>query len=125
MKIFLDTANLDEIRNAQAMGLLDGVTTNPSLIAKENANFERRIIEICETVQGPVSAEVTCTDADGMFKQLLQLSMLSPHVVVKAPITRDGLRAGRRLIQEGIRVNATPFFLLRRACWWQKQELPT
>ena len=69
MKIFLDTANLDEIRNAHVMGLLDGVTTNPSLIAKENANFERRIIEICETAQGLVSAEVTCTDADGMFKQ--------------------------------------------------------
>jgi transaldolase len=110
MKIFLDTANLDEICNAYAMGLLDGVTTNPSLIAKENANFERRIIEICEIVQGPVSAEVTCTDADGMFKQGLQLSRLSPHVVVKVPITRDGLRAGRRLIQEGIRVNATLCF---------------
>lgn len=74
MKIFLDTANLDEIREAASLGLLDGVTTNPSLIAKENAAFEKRIVDICEVVQGPVSAEVTCTDTEGMCRQGRELA---------------------------------------------------
>src|SRR2546426_1827771 len=88
MKIFLDTANLDEIREGASLGLLDGVTTNPSLIAKEGADFRKRIVEICEIVQGPVSAEVTCTDTEGMCRQGRELTKIHSWVVVKTPTTR-------------------------------------
>jgi transaldolase len=110
MKIFLDTANLDEIRDAASIGVLDGVTTNPSLIAKENADFKKRVVEICEIVQGPVSAEVTCTDTEGMCRQGRELAKLHPWVVVKVPTTKEGLRAAKCLAGDGIKVNATLCF---------------
>jgi len=110
VKFFLDTANLDEIREAAGLGLLDGVTTNPSLIAKENADFQKRIVEICEIVQGPVSAEVTCTDTEGMCKQGRELSKLHRWVVVKVPTTKAGLKAAKCLVGEGIKVNVTLCF---------------
>jgi transaldolase len=110
VKIFLDTANLDEIREAASLGVLDGVTTNPSLIAKENAEFQKRVVEICEIVQGPVSAEVTCTDSEGMFTQGRELAKLHTWVVVKVPTTKEGLRAAKRLVAEGIKVNVTLCF---------------
>ncbi|MGD0921271.1 MAG: fructose-6-phosphate aldolase [Terriglobia bacterium] len=110
MKFFLDTANLDEIREAASMGILDGVTTNPSLVAKEGAKFKERIVEICEIVQGPVSAEVTATDTEGMCSQGRELAKLHQWVVVKIPITKAGLKAVKLLVGEGIRVNATLCF---------------
>lgn len=110
MKFFLDTANLDEIREAASMGILDGVTTNPSLIAKEGAKFKERIVEICEIVQGPVSAEVTATDTEGMCSQGRELAKLHRWVVVKIPIIKAGLKAVKLLVGEGIRVNATLCF---------------
>jgi transaldolase len=90
VKFFLDTANLEEIREAASIGVLDGVTTNPSLIAKEKADFAKRVVEICEIVQGPVSAEVTVTDTEGMCRQGRELAKLHPWVVVKVPTTREG-----------------------------------
>src|SRR5579863_5139462 len=110
MKFFLDTANLDEIREAASMGVLDGVTTNPSLIAKEGAKFEKRIVEICEIVQGPVSAEVTSRDTDTMCRQGHELARLHPWVIVKTPTTQEGLKAARCLIQDGIKINSTLCF---------------
>jgi len=110
VKFFLDTANLDEIREAVSLGLLDGVTTNPSLIAKENADFEKRVVEICELVQGPVSAEVTTTDPEEMVRQGRDLAKLHPCVVVKVPTTREGLKAAKRLVGEGVKVNCTLCF---------------
>lgn len=110
MKFFLDTANLDEIREAASMGILDGVTTNPSLIAKEGAKFKERIVEICEIVQGPVSAEVTATDTEGMCSQGRELAKLHQWVVVKIPIIKAGLKAVKLLTSEGIKVNATLCF---------------
>ena len=110
MKFFLDTANLDEIREAAGIGLLDGVTTNPSLIAKEGAEFKKRIIEICEIVKGPVSAEVTATDTEGMCAQGRDLAKLHQWVVVKVPTTKAGLKAAKILVGESIRVNVTLVF---------------
>ena len=110
MKFFLDTANLDEIREAASLGVLDGVTTNPTLIAKENAEFKKRIVEICEIVQGPVSAEVTCTDTEGMCRQGRELAKLHPCVVVKVPTTKTGLKAAKSLVGDGIKVNVTLCF---------------
>jgi transaldolase len=110
VKFFLDTANLEEIREAVSLGVLDGVTTNPSLIAKEKADFQKRIVEICELVQGPVSAEVTCTDTEGMCRQGRELAKLHRWVVVKVPTTREGLKAAKRLVSEGIKVNVTLCF---------------
>jgi transaldolase len=110
VKFFLDTANLHEIREAVEMGLLDGVTTNPSLIAKEKADFEKRVVEICEIVQGPVSAEVTTTDPKEMVKQGRALAKLHKHIVVKCPTTPAGLKAARQLLADGIRVNVTLCF---------------
>jgi transaldolase len=111
MKFFLDTANLNEIREAAAFGFADGVTTNPSLIAKEgNVDFKQHIAAICEIVQGPVSAEVTSQDLDGMIREGLEYSKIAPNVVIKCPLTREGLKATRRLTDEGIRVNVTLCF---------------
>ncbi len=110
MKIFLDTANLEEIREAAGLGLLDGVTTNPSLIAKEGAEFQKRIYEICEVVQGPVSAEVTSTDTETMCRQGRELAKIHPWVVVKCPTTKEGLKAARCLVGDGIKVNCTLCF---------------
>ncbi len=116
MKFFLDTANLNEIREGAALGLADGVTTNPSLIAKEgNVDFKQHIAAICEIVQGPVSAEVTSQDLDGMLREGREYAKIAPNVVVKCPLTRDGLKATRQLSDEGIRVNVTLCFSAAQA----------
>ena len=110
MKIFLDTANVDEIRKAAAMGLVDGVTTNPSLIAKEGKAFKSTIQEICSIVPGDISAETIATDWEGMVREGRELATWAPNVVVKAPCTPDGLRATKVLSDEGIKVNVTLIF---------------
>jgi transaldolase len=116
MKFFLDTANLNEIREAAAFGFADGVTTNPSLISKEgDVDFKQHIAAICEIVQGPVSAEVTSQDKDGMVREGLEYSKIAPNVVIKCPLTRDGLRATRELNDQGIRVNVTLCFSAAQA----------
>jgi len=110
MKIFLDTANVEEIKEVKDLGVLDGVTTNPSLIAKEKRDFKKTIAEICEVVNGPVSAEVIATDWEGMIKEGRELASISEHVVVKVPFTKDGLKATSILSGEGIDVNVTLIF---------------
>ena len=110
MKIFLDTANLDEIRQAHSWGIIDGVTTNPSLIAKEGRDFVDTIYQICEIVQGPVSAETVAPDAEGMIREGRLLARVSEHVVIKVPLTFEGLKATRALSDEGIDVNVTLCF---------------
>lgn len=111
MKFFLDTANLNEIREAASFGFADGVTTNPSLIAKEgNVDFKQHIAAICEIVQGPVSAEVTSQDKDGMIREGLEYSKVAPNVVIKCPLTREGLKATRALSDQGIKINVTLCF---------------
>jgi transaldolase len=111
MKFFIDTANLNEIREAAELGLIDGVTTNPSLIAKEgDVDFKQHIAAICEIVQGDVSAEVTSLDLDGMLREGREYARIAPNVIVKCPLTRDGLKATKRLTDEGIKVNVTLCF---------------
>src|SRR4029434_2983142 len=111
MKFFLDTANLDEIREAASFGMADGVTTNPTLISKEgDVDFKQHIAAICEIVQGPVSAEVTSQDKDGMIREGLEYSKIAPNVVIKCPLTKEGLKATRQLTDQGIRVNVTLCF---------------
>lgn len=116
MKFFLDTANLDDIRNAAAFGFADGVTTNPTLISKEgNVDFKQHIAAICEIVQGPVSAEVTSQDMDGMVREGLEYSKIAPNVVIKCPLTKEGLKSTRHLADQGIRVNVTLCFSAAQA----------
>lgn len=110
MKFFIDTANIDEIREAFAMGIVDGVTTNPSLIAREGGDYIQTLYDICELVQGPVSAETVSQDADGMVKEGLLLAQIHEHIVVKVPLTTEGLKATSRLSSEGIAVNVTLCF---------------
>ncbi len=112
MKFFIDTANLNEIGEAMDLGLIDGVTTNPSLIAKEgNVDFKQHIATICEIVKGaPVSAEVTALDADQMLREGRDYASIAPNVVVKCPLTGEGLKATRILDSEGIKVNVTLCF---------------
>ena len=110
MLIFIDTANLDEIKEALDMGILDGVTTNPSLIAKEGRGMASQIEEICGLASGPVSAEVTATDADGMFSQAKELVKIAGNVVVKLPATAVGLKALRQCRGAMIRTNMTLIF---------------
>jgi len=110
MKFFIDTANIEEIKDANSMGMVDGVTTNPSLIAKEGGNFEKIIKEICQIVDGPVSAEVISIDVDGMVKEARSLSKISKNIVVKIPMTINGIKATRILSGEGIKTNVTLVF---------------
>jgi transaldolase len=110
MKFFIDTANIDEIKEANSMGMVDGVTTNPSLVAKEGREFEGLIKEICEIVDGPVNAEVISTDTEGMLSEGRKLVKIHKNVVVKIPMTVDGLKAVRQLTAEGIRTNVTLAF---------------
>lgn len=110
MKFFLDTANIDEIKQGVAWGLVDGVTTNPTLVAKEGVEFHARIKEICDLVNGSVSAEVTVTDYEGMLKEGRILAKLHKNVTVKLPLIPDGIRACRTLSQEGIKINVTLCF---------------
>jgi transaldolase len=116
MKFFIDTANLDEIREANDLGLIDGVTTNPSLVAKEgDVDFNEHIAKICSLVKGDVSAEVTALDVEGMLKQGRELAKIAPNVVVKCPLTLDGLKATRALADEGTGVNVTLCFSAAQA----------
>jgi transaldolase len=116
MKFFIDTANLDEIREAATLGLIDGVTTNPSLVAKEGGvDFKKHIAAICEIVQGDVSAEVTSLDTEGMLREGRDYARIAPNVVVKCPLTRDGLKATRQLADEGTKVNVTLCFSAAQA----------
>ena len=110
MKFFIDTANLNEIREAAALGILDGVTTNPSLVAKEGKPFKETILEICKVVGGPVSVEVIATDAGGMCREGQDYATWNEHVVVKLPTTREGVKACKCLTGQGIKVNMTLCF---------------
>ncbi len=110
MKIFLDTASLDEIREGAAMGVVDGVTTNPSLLAKEQGDPEDILLEISKTVDGPISAEVVATDVEGMLREGRHWARLHKNIVVKCPCTLDGLKATKVLAGEGTRVNMTLIF---------------
>lgn len=115
MKFFLDTANVDEIREAAALGVLDGVTTNPSLVAKEGRDFIQVLKEIVSIVNGPISAEVTTTDPDEMVTQGRDLAKIHPNIVVKLPLTLEGLKACKRLRADDIRTNVTLCFSASQA----------
>ena len=110
MKFFVDTANVKEIQEAHAMGVLDGVTTNPSLMSKEEGTFEDILLRICQIVDGPVSAEVVSLQWEEMVAEARRIAAIHPNIVVKIPITPDGLRAIKRVSGEGIRVNVTLCF---------------
>ncbi|MEZ6242844.1 MAG: fructose-6-phosphate aldolase [Phycisphaerales bacterium] len=110
MDLYIDTANLDEIREAHDMGVLDGVTTNPSLIAKEGVDYHKRLAEICEVVKGPVSAEVIATDVEGMLREGRNAAKIAENIVVKLPSTVEGLKACKTLSDEGTRTNLTLCF---------------
>jgi transaldolase len=110
MKLFLDTANLAEIKKIAAMGLLDGVTTNPTLVSKEKGAFKDILRGICEVVPGPVNAEVVATNAEGMVTEGRDLAKIHPNIIVKIPMTRDGMVAVRKLANEKIRTNVTLIF---------------
>jgi transaldolase len=110
MKFFIDTANLDEIRKAGELGVLDGVTTNPSLVAKEGREFKELIREICRVVEGPVSAEVVSTDEAGILKEARELAKMADNIVVKVPLIKEGLRAVKILSAEGVKTNVTLCF---------------
>ena len=115
MKFFIDTANIDEIREASAMGVLDGVTTNPSLVAREGREFMDVLAEIVKIVDGPISAEVTSTEFEGMMRQARELAKFHENIVVKIPIISEGLKAIKACSDEGIRVNVTLCFSANQA----------
>ena len=110
MKFFIDTANIDEIVEANKMGMVDGVTTNPSLISKEGGDFITIITDICKIIDGPISAEVISLETEGMIKEARDLAKISDNIVVKIPMTTNGLKATRKLSQEGIKTNVTLIF---------------
>jgi transaldolase len=115
MELYVDTANLEEIRKAAALGVLDGVTTNPSLIAKEGVDYGKRLAEICALVPGPVSAEVIATDYDGMMREADQRAAIAHNIVIKLPCTTDGLRACKSLADRSVRTNMTLCFQVLQA----------
>ncbi|MFZ5774643.1 MAG: fructose-6-phosphate aldolase [Thermodesulfobacteriota bacterium] len=115
MKFFIDTANIEEIKKGVAMGMVDGVTTNPSLIAKENRPFEEIIRDICQVVDGPISAEVIALDAEGMVREGRELAAINPNIVIKIPMTTEGLKAVRQLTDERIKTNVTLVFSTSQA----------
>jgi transaldolase len=115
MKLFVDTANVDEIREAASLGILDGVTTNPSLVAKEKRDFKELLKEICSLVDGPVSAEVVATDVQGMLSEARDLVKIHDNIVVKIPLTKEGLKAVKCLKPEGIKANVTLCFSATQA----------
>jgi transaldolase len=115
MKLFADTGNLKEIETLAAMGILDGITTNPSLLAKEKGDYRQILKQICQTVQGPVSAEVVSTDTAGMVREGRDLASIDEHIVVKVPFTKDGVKACKTLSSEGLRVNVTLIFSATQA----------
>jgi len=110
MKFFIDTANISEIKKANALGMVDGVTTNPSLVSREGREFEGLIKEICDIVDGPVSAEVVSLEAEGMVREASKLAGLADNIVVKIPLIEEGLKAVKILAQEEIRTNVTLCF---------------
>lgn len=110
MKIYLDTANVKEIHEAASFGLLDGVTTNPSLVVKEGRSFREMLQEVCKIVDGPISAEVVSVEADAMVKEGKELAKIHKNIVVKCPLIPEGLKATKRLAAEGIKVNVTLCF---------------
>src|SRR4030042_4500472 len=105
MKFFIDTANLDEIKEAASLGILDGVTTNPSLVSKEGKNFKELLCEITKIVDGPISAEVVAVDYDGMMKEALELAKIHNNIVIKIPLIKEGLKAIKSLTDEEIKTN--------------------
>ena len=115
MKFFIDTANIDEIKQGLAMGMVDGVTTNPSLVAKESRPFHDILKEICEVVDGPVSAEVVSIDTEGMLREARELAAMSDNIVVKVPMIVDGIKAVKQLTEEGIKTNVTLVFSANQA----------
>jgi transaldolase len=110
MKLFVDTGSIKEIEAIAALGILDGVTTNPSLLAKETGDYRENLKKICEIVQGPVSGEVTATDFAGMMREGHDIATIHEHMVIKVPLTRDGIKACKALSTEGLRVNVTLCF---------------
>jgi transaldolase len=115
MKFFLDTANIDEIRNAAEYGLIDGVTTNPSLVSKEGRDFKEILLEITKIVDGPISAEVLSTDAPGILREAHELAGLHKNIVVKVPMIKEGMKALKQLSRDGIRTNVTLVFNCNQA----------
>jgi transaldolase len=115
MKFFIDTANVDEIKKAHALGMVDGVTTNPSLVAKESRPFIEILKEICQIVEGPVSAEVVSLDAEGMLQEARELAKLADNIVIKIPMIEEGLKAVKQLAAEGIKTNVTLIFSASQA----------
>ena len=115
MKFFIDTANIDEIKEAASLGILDGVTTNPSLVAKEGKNFRELLDEIIKIVDGPISAEVISADYDGMLKEARELAAIHKNIVVKIPLIKEGLKAVKTLSGEGINTNVTLCFSASQA----------
>jgi transaldolase len=110
MKFFIDTANIEEIKKASELGMVDGVTTNPSLVAKEGREFKELIKEICDLVEGPVSAEVVSVDAEGMVREAKELAEIADNIVIKVPLIEEGLKATKILAGEGIKTNVTLCF---------------
>jgi transaldolase len=110
MKLFIDSGNLKEIENLVPLGIIDGITTNPSLLAKEGGDYRALLKKICHIVKGPTSAEVVATDADGMIREGRDLASIDEHIVVKVPFTKDGVKACKVLSSEGKRVNVTLIF---------------
>ena len=115
MKFFIDTANIEQIKSAAAMGVLDGVTTNPSLAAKETTPYRELLAEICRVVPGPVSAEVLATDHDGMVAEARELCRIADNIVIKIPTILEGLKAIKTLSTEGVKINATLAFTASQA----------
>jgi transaldolase len=115
MKFFIDSADIAEIKEAASMGIIDGVTTNPSLVAKTGRRFRDSLMEICDVVRGPVSAEVVTTTFDGMMKEARELASLRPNIVVKIPLIPEGLKAVRQCTEDGIRTNVTLCFSATQA----------
>lgn len=115
MKIFIDTANLAQIKEAASYGLLDGVTTNPSLVAKEGKNFKQLLQEIVEIVDGPISAEVVASDYNGIIKEANELAKIHENIVVKVPLIKDGIKAVKKLTEEDIKTNVTLCFSASQA----------
>jgi transaldolase len=115
MKIFIDTANLEQIEEVDSWGILDGVTTNPTLVAKEKGDFKALVRKICETVGGPVSVEAMSTKAEEIYKEGKELAKIHPNIVVKVPMTEEGLKATRMLAKDDIKVNMTLIFSANQA----------
>ena len=115
MKLFVDTGNLKDVETLAQLGVLDGVTTNPSLLAKEAGDYRQILKQICQAVKGPVSAEVVATDTAGMLREGRDLAAIDEHIVIKVPFTKDGVKACKTLASEGHRVNVTLIFSATQA----------